>query len=267
MSIVAAVVAAMLNLDKCREHQCLSVSFSIIDYLSWDSKVYIGTGIAFAYLHVCAYIAVRCNILSKKSLRSWIVALFGQHIYRASSMLIPRGIFKIISRIIFRRTKQMIDRMISMMISRMTPSWWRCERNHLVSFHPGPDWIFGMLFRVISRKRSELIFSMISTDEFQHGFQVFWGDFQFDFRNDFQNDCQADEGERVVQFPPWTRLNSRFYCNPDFELFSVQYILSPFYTVWVQWSLIFACVKGPIVHLYRLSTMAFWNWFWQMCNT
>ena len=62
--------AGRLNLDKFRGHQYLSVSLSIIDYLSWDSKVYIGTGIAFAYLHVCAYIAMRCNIL--RSLRSWI---------------------------------------------------------------------------------------------------------------------------------------------------------------------------------------------------
>ena len=47
---------------------------------------------------------------------------------------------------------------------------------------------------------------MISTDKFQKGFQA------------------------VGQFPPWTRLNSRFHSNPDFELFSVLYILSPFYT-------------------------------------
>ena len=54
--------------------------------------------------------------------------------------------------------------------------------------------------------------------------------------------------ERVGQFPAcWIRLNSRFHCNPDFELFPVtQYILSHSELLWVQQSI------PDICHLHHM---------------
>ena len=62
----------------------------------------------------------------------------------------------------------------------------------------------------------------MSIDDIQH-------EIQFNIQ---AKKIQADEDERVGgQFPARTRLNSRFQLPPDFELFSVQYILS----TWLWW--------------------------------